>query len=385
MCGIAGFIGESKKPILTFQLISKLFEKSEIRGVDAAGYWGVEAGDNGKVLYHKEPGKSSQFVKKDAWKKISKYNPNLFLVHARGASKGVGEPHCNVNNHPFANSEKSLALVHNGRIEDHEYQPLLQKYEVKSNCDSEILLRIIEGANHYSANDLKEFAVEHPHRMAGIRDVFSLINDGHMAVALGDRGDGGERRLWLFRNRHRPIWIVDMRETLGQVFFVSEPKIWEDAVRECATVARIVHTQKLIELPVEEIWYFKINKDIASPQGVQRFEVVRENGLTPWTYDGKRVEISKRVPPCEVVTALNEWDELDVPNQQRMVKKEPDLDTSELERKCRDIQDLVDNILTATSNLVQEQSIIPEDLQEIVSSLDNVHRDLEGTFSIIEK
>lgn len=388
MCGIAGFIGESKKPILTFQLISKLFEKSEIRGVDAAGYWGTEAGDNGKILYHKEPGKSSQFVKKEAWKKVSRHNPNLFLVHARGASKGVGEPHCNVNNHPFTNPEKSLGLVHNGRIEDHEYQPLLQKYEVKSQCDSEILLRIIEGANHYSPADLKDMAVECPHRMAGIRDVFSLINDGHMAVALGDRGPEGERRLWLFRNRHRPIWIVDMRETLGQVFFVSEPKIWEDAVRECATVARIVHTQKLIELPVEEIWYFKITKDVLSPQGVQRFEVVRENTLTPWAYDGKRIEIPKRVPSCEIVTALNEWDELTPPTggQQRTKKDVTDsLDLSELERKVRDIQDLVGNILTATSNLVQEQSIIPEDLQEIVSSLDNAHRDLEGTFSIIEK
>ena len=390
MCGIAGFIGESKKPVLTFQLISKLFEKSEIRGVDAAGYWGVESGDSGKILYHKEPGKSSVFVKKDAWRKVARYNPNLLLVHARGASKGVGEPTCNKNNHPFTSTDKLIGLVHNGRIEDHEYQPLRQKYEVNSECDSEILLRILEAAENQTPQSLGDlFSMVESHRMAGIRDIFSLINDGHMAVAIGERGTtvNNDRKLWLFRNRHRPLWIVDMREVLGQVFFVSEPKIWEDGVRECNSVARLVQTQKLIELPSDEVWFLKIDKGEPVPTVAHRFEVNKDKVSIPWVYDGRHVEISKRNPKCEVITYLNDTDDMASSGfrSKQYEEKEDVYRTHELETRGREINELVSNIIATAMNLAQEASIKPNDFQEIIDSLENVHKDLEGTYSILEK
>ena len=59
MCGIAGFIGESKNSQASFAILSKLFSKVEIRGVDAAGYWMAETGNQGRIFYHKQPGKSS--------------------------------------------------------------------------------------------------------------------------------------------------------------------------------------------------------------------------------------------------------------------------------------------------------------------------------------
>ena len=70
MCGICGFIGESKKPVLTYQIITNLLEKSEIRGIDATGFWGTENGVDGSVIYHKEPIRSSDFVKKK-WLEVS--------------------------------------------------------------------------------------------------------------------------------------------------------------------------------------------------------------------------------------------------------------------------------------------------------------------------
>lgn len=363
--------------MVSFQLITKLLEKSEVRGIDAAGFWGVQSGDDGKILYHKEPGKSSFFVKRDAWKRVGKFDPDLLLVHARAASKGVGEPHCNKNNHPFTNPEKTVGLVHNGRIEDHEYQALKQKYEVRSECDSEILLRIFEGADR---TNLQEFdGVDNPHRMAGIRDIFSYINDGHMAVAIGDRGDNGDRCLWLFRNRHRPLWIIDMRESLGQVFFVSEPKIWEEAVRECQSIGRISQTQKLIELPVEEVWYFKTTKDKPCPENVHRFQVNKDKNPVPWQYDGKRVNVVKKTSPVEVVTQLDETEE---PKHEASAES---YNVWELHKKATEIQELVSSIVTTAENLAQEMSIEEKDFQEIIDSLDNIHRDLEGTYSIIER
>lgn len=367
MCGIGGYIGESKKPALTYHLISKLFEKSESRGYDASGYWGVEPGDDGRIVYHKEPGRASFFTKKEAWHKVEEYNPDLLLVHARGASKGMGEPGVNKNNHPFVSPDRTTGLVHNGRIEDHEYLPLTQKYEVLSHCDSEILLRILEAAE--PSEDVA--GLECPARMAGIRDIFSFINNGQMAVAVGDRGENGERRLWLFRNRHRPMWVVDMRECLGQVFFVSEMKIWDEAVRECDCHSRIARSQKIMELPAEQVWYFKT---FGGQLSLQCFEVNKSIPGPPWAFDGKRVGVEEKTPPCGVVTRLDVYDE----PVGRSKGDEAVCRMQELQDKAEEVRDLINNILTASNGLEVGE------LDEIICGLDNARKDLDGTYSLME-
>lgn len=402
MCGIAGFIGESKKPILTYQLITKLFEKSESRGIDAAGYWGTESGDKGKVLYHKEPCKASNFVKKDMWKQVCGHNPNLLLVHTRGASKGVGEPSVNYNNHPHTSLDKSIGLIHNGRVDDVEYNTLKQKYSIVSQCDSEILLRIFESGETYSPQELqKSFgSADKPERLAGIRDVFSLINEGHMAVAVGERGEDGSRMMWLFRNRYRPLWVIDMREPLGQVFFVSEPSIWEEAVDSCSGIKSLTRTQKLIELPTEEIWYFKINTEQICPKNVQRYEVCREETLSPWEYDGKKIDLQKRSVQFEVVTRLDSKDQIiplhkpkPLPQVIKFEEEEPfekeDMEDEfllrDVEKKCDEIIDLVNNIKTYAEQLVNEQSVQIHDMEELLQSLELQRQDLEGLSLIINR
>jgi hypothetical protein len=44
-----------------------------------------------------------------------------------------------------------------------------------------------------------------------------------------------------------------VREALGQIFFVSDPNIWDAAVAECKNNKSIIKSQKLIELPEDEI------------------------------------------------------------------------------------------------------------------------------------
>lgn len=239
MCGLAGFIGFSKKPFFSNLLISKLFEKSEKRGIDAAGFWATQTGEKGNVFYYKEPIKSSLFIKNYQWHEVLNYNIDLILVHARGASKGVGSPEFNENNHPFVNKDKTIALAHNGRIEDKEYYPLKKRFKTTSNCDSEILLRI------YEANK-------------SINDIFNLIQEGHMAVVIGERFVN-KRVLWLFRNEYRPLWVVDVKDDLNQIFFVSEPSIWFESIEECKFRPK---NQKLVEVPTEEIWRIQNNLEI---------------------------------------------------------------------------------------------------------------------------
>jgi hypothetical protein len=368
MCGITGYIGESKNPIFTYQLITKLFKKSECRGIDAAGYWGTESGNDGRVLYHKEPGRSSDFVKNEMWKLVCKHNPNLLLVHARGASKSFGEPANNENNHPFTSSDKSIGLIHNGRIDDNEYHSLKQKYELKTQCDSEILLRIFEAGE----ND-----TNFSQQLAGIKDIFGLINEGHMAVAIGERNQNGNRMLWLFRNRHRPLWIIDVRDQLGQIFFVSEPNIWEDALRECSK--GLIRNQKLIELPVEEIWQFSVSPEEICPKNVQRFKVCKKD-LKPWQFDGNKCISPKRTASFEVITNLDDKDRILQKEQikKTQMKEIEELPSIDIDKKCDELIDIINDIRADTEQLIQEQSIQQCELDQLLESLEEQHQNLKS-------
>mgnify|MGYP006274802483 CR=1 FL=1 len=333
------------------------------------------------MVFHKEPTRSNAFVKKDIWKNLGRHDLNLLLVHARGASKGVGEPAINSNNHPFTNSDKSLSLVHNGRVDDVEYQSLKQKYEVKSNCDSEILLRIIE--NPENIVELNKDL--YPHRLAGIRDVYSLINEGHMAVALGERGVSGDRMLWLFRNQFRPLWIVDLRELLGQIFFFSEPSIWEEAVHECGNFKSSIKSQKLIELPPNQIWYFRTTEDVQQPTGVCRFNVAKTNAQ-PWTFDGKKKPIKSYEPTFNVITELNEEDELKCTKKEYKFKNsDKEIKLENVESKCNEIIDVLCNIKQYAEQLIQEQSISKNEFDELLLDLELKRRELESISSIINR
>lgn len=374
MCGLAGLIGESKKPNLSYDLITKLFDKSEIRGIDASGFWATEIGNAGKVLYHKEPVKSSDFVKKDVWKQIAKHQIDLLLVHARGASRGFGDPNCNINNHPFTSSDKSLALIHNGKIEDYEYKSLRQKYEVKSECDSEIILRILENQTD-NKSEFKDY--EYPNRIAGIKEIFSLINDGHMAVAAGERLIDGSRLLWIFRNKYRPLWVIDLRELLGQVFFISEPNIWDEALSEINN-KQLIKSQKLIEIPHEEIWFFKITEQNRHPLKVQRFEVSKSEDLEPWTYDGVYNQIQDKSEAFEIVSSLTETDE--IIGKKKTYTPEifyEDSYIKDLDNKCDLLKERIDSIQITVQQLNQEQSMSRMDFEQLLEMLDQQKKQLD--------
>ncbi|MEI8270905.1 MAG: hypothetical protein WCG45_06085, partial [bacterium] len=244
MCGIAGYVGNSKNIKQTFNLITLLLSKSEIRGVDATGYW---ASTNKNIFYHKEPTRSSLFVKKQDWQDLKKYDFNLFLSHARGATKCFGNPIENLNNHPFTNSNKSLALVHNGKLNEIRFDLLRKRFITKSNCDSELILRIIESCESEEKNS---------HRLKGISKVFSYIDDGHMAVALGEKLRN-KSVLYLFRNEHRPLWVIDATKSLGQFFFVSDISFWEESLEELKI--KKIRDQKIFELPENQIWKIQSN------------------------------------------------------------------------------------------------------------------------------
>lgn len=303
----------------------------------------------------------------------------MILCHARGASKGVGEPAINANNHPFISQDKSLCLIHNGRVDDVEYNNLKQKYAVKSNCDSEIILRILE-----NASEVEKFDDIMPQEVtSGIKNVFALINEGHMAVAVGKRGLNGERWLWLFRNQHRPLWVVDTRESLGQIFFVSEPTIWEEAIKECNSLKGFARSQKLIEIPEGQIWCFRTDLENKHISSVLKYEVIKSDS-TPWTFDGIRHEIKQSEPTCNFITELDENERLKKTESPTVVVQS-NLRLDLLDRKCDQIIDIVNNIRQYAEQLAQENSIGSLEFEELLADLESKKKELEEMSSIINR
>jgi len=64
MCGLAGFIGESKDKNLSFDIATSLFSFSQTRGIDACGFYACDYDD---VFYHKQKGKADNLIKSNTW------------------------------------------------------------------------------------------------------------------------------------------------------------------------------------------------------------------------------------------------------------------------------------------------------------------------------
>lgn len=438
ICGIAGYIGQSKKPKLSYELLTQLFDFLEIRGTDAAGVWGTESGKNGRVVYHKEPIRSSEFIKKDFWKRMKKLKLNMVLIHARWKSKGNGQAATNSNNHPFVSADKRIGMVHNGTLDEFEF--LKQRYQVLSKTDSEVLLRMYEDGID---RDPPELGIdsEISRRINGIQDIWSVIQEGGMAVAVGERIDYDERNLFLFRNEKRPLWIADLREVLGQVFFFSSPDVWYRAVASSDNLEELCSgSEKLIEIPTEEIWVLKIDKKhpmMFSSDQITRLKVnVKETGKK-WEAGNLRtvkkpqcslsviselddeeeigkppVKPSKWIPRPRDLVSQQGWQETDLDYEALCFsKKEIDEDTedSHLEEitdessdcelpsglspyepvtgikhdeLCDQIDDLVSSIKVNLTNACMETSVSPTDYQNILESLEQTRVDLEGTLRL---
>lgn len=407
MCGIAGFIGLSKKPKATYEIMTSLFDFLEFRGTDASGIWATEAGKNGRVFYHKEPIKSSQFVNKDFWKKLRKPKINLLLTHARATSRGNGHASTNSNNHPFVSSDKRIGMVHNGTIDEATF--LSKKYQCFSETDSEVILRIFEKGME-DKMELEEIPDRISHRLGGIKDIWSTITEGAMAVALGEREDDSQRNLFLFRNDQRPLWLADLRDSLGQVFFFSSPDIWYRAMAVCAEgVKALVKNQKLIEIPPNEVWVFHVD-DSAPNVGQQgqfyRFEMeVKDTGKN-WNKDDFFV-IQAPKSKISVVTELfsdeglgdeedtclvNE-DFIDPHHKSRKSEidrydqpfvMDYDLGGTEHEALCDEIIKMAQSIKTTATNSILEGTVPSHLYQNVLESLLTTKTDLQGTLHLIE-
>ncbi len=133
MCGIVGYYGNKDcVPIL----ISGL-KRLEYRGYDSAG---VAVMNDGVMHHVKRAGKVREL---EQTIDESTVRGSIGIAHTRWATHG--EPN-DVNAHPHCNSDESIALIHNGIIENYDTikQVLSEKgFSFVSETDSEVLVQLI--------------------------------------------------------------------------------------------------------------------------------------------------------------------------------------------------------------------------------------------------
>lgn len=135
MCGIVGYIGNKE----AYPILVKGLKRLEYRGYDSAGVALINKEQQLNV--YKTKGRVSDLENFVLQKDIS---GNIGIAHTRWATHG--EP-CSVNAHPHYSTSETLALIHNGIIEN--YAVLKEKlqakgYQFKSSTDTEVLVQLIE-------------------------------------------------------------------------------------------------------------------------------------------------------------------------------------------------------------------------------------------------
>ena len=147
MCGIVGYIGTRE----AYPILIKGLHRLEYRGYDSAG-----------VALLNSAGELNVFKSKDKVENLEKYcqgkdvSGSVGIAHTRWATHG--EP-SDVNAHPHYSQSETLALIHNGIIEN--YQTLKEflikeGYTFKSETDTEVLVQLIEYVKKKDNLDLFE-------------------------------------------------------------------------------------------------------------------------------------------------------------------------------------------------------------------------------------
>ncbi len=165
MCGIVGYVGTKHAAPLVLDGLSKL----EYRGYDSAG---IAVFDGEKLHYQKAVGRLK--VLEELTHGGETMPGNVAIGHTRWATHG--EP-SNENAHPHFNEKMSIAVVHNGIIEN--YQELKEflggkGYKFRSETDTEVLAHLLD---YYYKGDPMEAIFKTLHRVQGSYALGILFDD----------------------------------------------------------------------------------------------------------------------------------------------------------------------------------------------------------------
>lgn len=144
MCGIVGYIGQKQAAPILLEGLAKL----EYRGYDSAGM-AVLDGDEIKIIKAKG--------RLEVLRQLTGNGENMKGVSGIGHTRWAthGEPSV-TNSHPHYNKDKTIAVVHNGIIENYQQlrDRLVRKgYEFVSQTDTEVIAHLLD--DYYKGEPLE--------------------------------------------------------------------------------------------------------------------------------------------------------------------------------------------------------------------------------------
>lgn len=222
MCGIVGYIG----PREAYPILIKGLKRLEYRGYDSAG---IALADGDLKLY-KEVGRVKDLEASVVGKDIT---GTIGIGHTRWATHG--EPN-QVNAHPHYSQNKTLAMIHNGIIEN--YASLREEMQLRghnflSETDTEVLIHLIEDVQQREGLGLVE----------AVRVALNQVV-GAYAIAILSKG---EPDLLIAARKGSPL-VIGIGE--GEHFLASD------------ATPLVEYTKKVVYLNDEEIAIIPRNGDM---------------------------------------------------------------------------------------------------------------------------
>lgn len=223
MCGIVGYIGFRD----AYPILIKGLHRLEYRGYDSAGV--ALLNSDKELSVFKAKGRVNDL---EEYAKDKDVSGTIGIAHTRWATHG--EP-SNANAHPHYSQSESLALIHNGIIENYAVlkAELLQKgYKFQSSTDTEVLVQFIEYIKTLNNCDL----------FKAVQIALTQVV-GAYAIAIVEKGN--------------PDQIIAARKSSPLVIGIGEGEFFLGS--DASPI--IEYTNKVIYLNDEEIALIKRNED----------------------------------------------------------------------------------------------------------------------------
>ena len=235
MCGIVGYIGTEQAAPLILDGLSKL----EYRGYDSAG---IAVFDGEKIITQKAVGRLK--ILENLTCGGERLKGFSGIGHTRWATHGAPSEK---NAHPHRNKTGTIAVVHNGIIEN--YSILKKKmqnkgYEFISDTDTEVLAHLLD--YYYQGNPL-ETIIKVLHRVEGSyalgimfadhpEAIYAVRKDSPMIVGKNDTGCFIASDVPAILKYTRTVYYVDNQEVVelkkeGMCFYsIDEEKLVKEPV-----------------------------------------------------------------------------------------------------------------------------------------------------------
>lgn len=210
MCGIVGYLGNKKASEILVDGLSKL----EYRGYDSAG---IAVMENGNIDVQKCKGRLANLEQKLTNHVL---NGTMGIGHTRWATHG--EP-SDVNSHPHVNGDETIAVVHNGIIENYlvlREWLASQGYKFQSQTDTEVIPHLVD---YYYEGDLLDAVMKAVKRMEGSyaigvvcknepNKLIAVRKDSPLIVGIGEGESFIASDIPAVLNHTREIYLLEDNE-----------------------------------------------------------------------------------------------------------------------------------------------------------------------------